>query len=224
MTAALEPPPPLSLAGHASYRAPPRRDKADPARRLPQRRPEQSRRRVGLRRGAARRGMPRLGLGGEAACIVSAARGAQGIVTAILHGYMDVAAKRGFKSIHMHVPPPQVPHAPLALLPRHVAALGPGAVHIRRASPGQGSLSAGLAHGACSLAARGGLRRECETVSATACREPAICIGRGDGKYCRSRPRPAGLPPDSSLPALLLLASPRRGGQGSIPARDVDSA
>ena len=92
------------------------------------------------------RGMPRVGLGGEAACVVSAARDAQGIVTAILHGYMDVAAKRGFKSIHMHVPPPQVPRAPLALLPRHVAALGPGAVHIRRASPGQGSLSARIAH------------------------------------------------------------------------------
>jgi hypothetical protein len=34
----------------------------------------------------------------------------QAIVTAMLHGYMEAAAKRGFKSIHMHVPPPQVPH------------------------------------------------------------------------------------------------------------------
>jgi hypothetical protein len=36
----------------------------------------------------------------------------QGIVSAILHGYMEVAAQRGFKSIHMHVPPPQVSPPP----------------------------------------------------------------------------------------------------------------
>jgi hypothetical protein len=55
---------------------------------------------------------------------------AQGIVSAILHGYMEAAAKRGFKSIHMHVSPPQVtqplPHRPPPLPCGPGTSSGPG--------------------------------------------------------------------------------------------------
>ncbi len=59
-------------------------------------------------------------------------RDAQGIVSAILHGYMEAAAKRGFKSIHMHVPPPQVSTHPF-----HSASLLRPVTRRRRRTGGQ---------------------------------------------------------------------------------------